>query len=212
MPRFRFSQGFAHDRQRISRALGKERGGHAIGEAQRVQHEFEADLFPRHRVLLEKRRPQRHAVEILLRLFYADLAHHAVGKRELGMRSGADAQIIAEAPVVEIVPALAARLSESRRLVMPVTRIEEHAFDRVIHVCGLVVVGQRRRLAMEQRVGLDREVIERQMRWSKRDHEIEVYIAEDRERGVGSASRFVGIVDASERAEMFRIEALHAEG
>ena len=82
---------------------------------------------------------------------------------------------------------------------------------------------------MEQRVGLERQVIERQVRRRERErrgeigfglgdrllrqrvHQVEVDVAEDRERRFGGAPRLVGVVHAAERLQVLRVEALDAE-
>ncbi len=92
-----------------------------------------------------------------------------------------------------------------------------------------VVVGQRRRVAVEQRVGLERQVVERQVRRPERQrgrgigfglghrlarqrvHEVEVDVAEDRQRRLGGGARLVGVVDAAERLQLRGVEALDAE-
>ncbi len=52
----------AHEQQRIAGALGEERGRHAGGQPQRVQHEFESDVGAAHRRHSPSTaRPQRRA-------------------------------------------------------------------------------------------------------------------------------------------------------
>ena len=150
-------------------------------------------------------------------------------KRELRVRARADAEIVAELPVVQVVPARAARLRVRRRLVVRVARARERCVHRAFDVRRRVLVGQRRRRAMEQRVGLERQVIERQVRRRERErrgevglraldrllrqpvHQVEVDVAEDHERGFGGAARLVVVVHAAERAQLRGIEALDAE-
>ena len=112
--------------------------------------------------------PRSALLHVLLRLLVAHLAHDAIAERQLRMRAGADAEIVAEAPVVEIVPAFAAGFRVRRRFVMQVARASSGILDRVLDVRRRVVVGQRRRMAVKQRVRLDRQVIERQMRRRER--------------------------------------------
>ena len=105
----------------------------------------------------------------------------------------------------------------------------ERRVHGVLDVGGRVVVGQRRRIAVEQRVGLERQVIERQVRRRERQrrrevgarlvhrlprqavHEVEVHVAEDHQRRFGRAARLVGVVHAAECAQLRGIEALDAE-
>ena len=80
-----------------------------------------------------------------------------------------------------------------------------------------------------ERVRLERQVIERQMRRRERKrsgeirargvhrllrqrvHEIEVHVAEDHQRGFRGAPRLVGVVHAAQRLQRDRVEALDAE-
>ena len=63
--------------------------------------------------LFLQRRAARRLLEVLLRLLPAHLAHDAIGERQLRMRAGADAEVIAEAPVVDVVPAFGTRPSRA---------------------------------------------------------------------------------------------------
>jgi hypothetical protein len=94
-----------HQRQREPGALREQRDRHAFGQPQRIEHELEADLIALDGSILGERRPALGFLDILLRLLVPDLTHDALLKRQLRMGAGADAQIIAEAPVVDVVPA-----------------------------------------------------------------------------------------------------------
>ena len=87
-------------------ALAEHRHRKAFGEPQRIHHEFEGQVLARDFVLLGHRRAPTEMVEVTVRLFEACLAQDAIGKRQLAVRPRADAQIVAKAPVVEVVPAL----------------------------------------------------------------------------------------------------------
>ena len=76
--------------------------------------------------LLQRLRRPRPS-QVLLRLLPAHLAHDAVGKRELRVRARADAEIVAESPVVEVVRARAPRLRVRRDLVVRVAGAGEVA-------------------------------------------------------------------------------------
>src|SRR6266545_27921 len=154
-------------REREAGPLGEQRCGHAFGEPKRIQHELEARVVARDFRFLEQRCAERDLNEILLRLLVSDLPHDALGERELRMRACANAQIIAEAPIIEIVPALATRARERRCLVMNVAGARERVVHGVLDIGGEIVVGQRRRMPVEQRVRLERQLIERKVRWSE---------------------------------------------
>src|SRR5262249_33839378 len=182
---------------------------------------------------LEQRRAALDLREILVRLPVADLAQYALRKRELRMRAGSDAEIIAEAPVVEVVPALAHRERERRGMVEGVAHRAggrfERALDRVADFGRRVVVRQRRRITVKERIRLDREVIEGKMRRTvaerdpyvrasvvrrlpgKRVHQVEVDVIEDRERSGGRGMRLALVVHAPQSLEVACLEALHPE-
>ena len=71
--------------------------------------------------------PASACVLVGLRLPEARLAHDAVGEGELGVRAGAHAEVVAEAPVVEVVARAPPRLREGRGLVVLVARAGELA-------------------------------------------------------------------------------------
>src|ERR1700681_2452875 len=103
-----------HQRQRKSGSLAEQSHRYSAGQPKRVEHELEAYFRARYVVLLEQRRAPLCLLHVLLGLLIADLPHDTAGKRELRMRSGADAQIIPEAPIVHVVPALEPRTGVRR--------------------------------------------------------------------------------------------------
>ena len=146
-------------------ALGEEREREALGEAQRVHRELEGQVARPDLVRLLDGVAGERAVLVGLRLPVARLAHHAVGIRELGVRAGAHAEVVAEAPVVEVVARAAPRPREGGGLVVLVARRAQRLPRCASCIAAaLVVVGQRRRVAVEDRVGLEREVVGRQVR------------------------------------------------
>src|SRR2546422_8473388 len=80
----------------------------------------------------------------------------APGETQLAVRAGADADIVAEFPVVEVVAAAMPRPRGSRGFVMPIARPAEPVLRCQLHVRALVMLRQLRRLAPEHGVGLDR--------------------------------------------------------
>src|SRR4030095_6627722 len=185
------------ERQRIARTLRDQRRRSSVRKTQRVQHELKADIVAADLSCLLQRRSGRDTFEILRGMLEAYLAHDPIRKRELGMRAGTDAEIIAETPIVEIVAALESRARMRRCFVMAIAGIVQHRTNRVLDVGRRIFVGQRRRMAMKERIRLERERIERQMggreRERRRDvgprlgrrlprqrvHEIEIDVAED---------------------------------
>src|SRR6185312_6836417 len=137
------------DRERQPRPLGEERRGYAVGKPQRIEHELERQIAAPNARLFLDRRSLRDAFEILLRLPVAYLSYDAVRKRQLRMRAGADAEVIAEAPVVDVVAAREAGLRVRRRLVVLVAGAREHRDGRILDIRRRFVVGQWRRIAVK---------------------------------------------------------------
>src|SRR5258706_8102798 len=83
-------------------ALLEERERESLDEPQRVQHELEGQLAWRDGVLPGD---GGRSLEVVARLLDALVTRHAIGKAHLAVRAGADAEIVAELPVVEVMPA-----------------------------------------------------------------------------------------------------------
>ena len=218
-----------HQRQRESGSLAEQSHRNSIGKPQRVEHELEADFRARHFVLLEQGRSLLRPIHVLLRLLIAHLPHDAAGKRDLRMRSGANPQIIAESPIVQVVAALVARTGMRRGFIVYVAGRAQLGIDQVPDVRGQLIVWKLRRMTMEQGVRLDRQMIKGDV-WRRdvqsgrdvgarvgnglagqRIHQIQIDVVEDFERGKRGRPGFVLVVNASEHAEKPRVEALHAQ-
>src|SRR2546427_13261190 len=104
------------------------------------------------------------ALEILPGLLPAHGSGDAIARAQLAVGARADAEVIAEAPVVEIVAAFAPRPRPSRGLVVDVAALGERRSDRILHPRRRILLRQLRRVAVEKRVRLDREMVERQVR------------------------------------------------
>src|SRR5438094_874639 len=153
----------------------------------------------------------------------------APGEAQLAVRAGADADIVAEFPIVEVVAAAMPRPRESRGLVMPIARRAEHLLRCQLHVGALVMLRQLRRLAPEHGVGLDRQLIGRDVRRAQAHglldvgprhrkrlarqpvHQVEIHVVEALERHSDGAPGFVRAVDAAESREHAIVKALHAD-
>ena len=145
------------------------------------------------------------------------------------MGAGADAEVVAEGPVVEVVPALLVRAGEGGGLVVGEAGGGQAGLDRVLHVGGAVVVGQRRRVVGEGGVGFEGEVVARQVLHAEADrrlqvgerhvqglagegvHQVEVDALEVRARGFDRAPGLVAAVDAADLRQHGVVEALDAE-
>src|SRR5258707_15545446 len=91
------------------------------------------------------------------------MARDAIGEADLAVRAGADAQVVAEFPVVQVVAAAMTGPRERRGLVVLVTRLGERLLESDLHVGAGVVLRERRRSAVEGRVRLDRQLVRRDM-------------------------------------------------
>ena len=95
----------------------------------------------------------------------AHLADHAVGKAEFAVRACANTQVITKLPIIAVVPARMLRARVGRDFVTLQPGCLRRLADLVQHVVGHVVAGQYRRVGCEIGVGLQRELVDRQMRW-----------------------------------------------
>src|SRR3970040_2454748 len=90
-----------------SGTFAEKHGGHTLCQAQGVEHEFERQLGPGRPLFAAEPSRGTGCCKIVARLFHFPQARDTFRIRDLGVRTGADAEIIAELPVVEIVPATA---------------------------------------------------------------------------------------------------------
>jgi hypothetical protein len=75
----------------------------AAVQAQGVEHELKAHVLALDFALFLHWRTQFNLLHVGLRLLVAGLAQDAVRERQLGVRAGADAEVVAELPVIQIV-------------------------------------------------------------------------------------------------------------
>src|SRR4051812_37525731 len=145
------------------------------------------------------------------------------------MRPGADAKVIAELPIVEVVLAPESPPGEGGGLVALVAGGAERVLDGELHIGGLVVLGKRGRPGVEGGVWLYGQLIRREMRRAARDagsdigachvdrlagesvHEVDVDVVEAFERRFDAATRLGRRMDAAKRGQHRIVEALHAE-
>jgi len=149
--------------------------------------------------------------------------------RQLRMRTGADAEVVAEGPVVEVVPARFSRFGKGRSFVVVEAGADEFRFDQFQHVGGRILVGQRRRRMMEGSVRFQRQVIGADVRDTggkgghdvapcfvhrllrQGDHQVEIDAREVQLRQLDGTACFVAGMDAAECRELAIIKALDAE-
>ena len=133
-------------------------------QAQGVQHELKRQVSPRHLGAAGHTVRRHRFVHVDLWVAVTHLAHDAVRETELAMSTGPDAKVIAKLPVVEVVPATVPGFGVGRNLITPKACGCGHAGDRVQHVIGGVLVGNHRRKLRKVGVGLDRQMVDRDMR------------------------------------------------
>src|SRR5450631_3031752 len=128
-----------------------------------------------------------------------------------------DAEIVAEAPVVQIVPALVAWTRMRRCFVMNIAGGDKLGVDEVLDIRREFVVGKLRWMTMKQGVRLDRQMIKRQM-WGReaqrlgnigarireilsgqRIHQVKIDVAEDFNCRLRRRASFLSVVNATKR-------------
>ncbi len=151
--------------------------------------------------------------------------------RHLAVGAAADPQIVAEAPVVEVVAALVARLGIGRDLVLLIALGGQHGVALLVDVPQGVVFRQLGRLGGKRRVRLYGELIPGEVRRRAVDgllqviegivqalirqavHQIQVEGGKrDGVGQFGGLARFLGAVDAAEAGQLLLLEALHPDG
>src|SRR3569832_86003 len=96
--------------------------------------------------------------------FGAALDALRIGAAELAVRTGADAEVVAEQPIVEIVPAAMSRARVSGDLVLRITLLGKTRLTALLHLPRDILVGQARRRMSEVRVGPEGELVVRDVR------------------------------------------------
>ena len=86
-------------------------------------------------------------------------------KTELAVGASPNAQIVAKLPVIKVVPAPVAWLGVSRHLVPFQTLMACHLSDQVHHGVSIVIFWQHRRVFGKQGIGLDGEMVNRNVGW-----------------------------------------------
>jgi hypothetical protein len=217
--RLRLAQRLFRERDLQAGALDEQGDRDTAGQPQGVHHELEDQVLAPDLAAFLDGTAFARSLEVLLGLLPTGAARHAIRK----------AEVVAEAPVVEIVAALAPGLRPGRGLVVNIAGPRERRGDRFLHRGGGIVVGQRRRVPEEVRVRLDREVVEGQVRHARRDrrgdirarlvrglarqrvHQVEVDVVEVLARDLDRAPRLGLVVDAPQRRQVPGIEALDSD-
>ena len=150
-----------------ARALLEQRRVHPFGQAQRVQHELEGQIGGLHHLVDLAGIAGQRRLHVAARVLVLCLPDDPVRERQLAVGAGPDAQVIAKHPVIEVVLGLMAGARPGRHLVVAIG-VTQHLAQQILHGSRLVFVRHRGREARKQRVGLQREVVARQVRRRER--------------------------------------------
>ena len=139
----------------------------ALAQAQGVEHEFKGQFLARHLVALRHRLALAGVLHVKRRFTVPHLAQHPVRKTELAVRARPNAQIVAKLPIVQVVRAAVAGLGVGRHFVTGQPRSGGQLGDAVHHFVGQIVLGQNWWELGKHGVGLDGEVVDRDVRRCK---------------------------------------------
>ena len=160
--------------QRLRRARLEQGRREAVGEAQGVHQELEGQLAGGDRALFLHRLAGADLGQVGVGVLPAHLAQHPVMQRQLGMGAGADPQVVAEMPVVQVVAALLAGPGEGRGLVVGVAGRRQPLLDCLLHVGAQVAFGQLRRKGGEVGVRLERQLVAGEVRRGEGERAVDV--------------------------------------
>ena len=198
-------------------------------QTQRVEHELEGQVGARHLDALGHEAPQRSVLQVGGRLPEAHLAHDAVRKRQLAVRARPDAQVVAELPVIHVVAAGLTGARVRGDLVVVETGLRHARLDPLMNGGRRIIVGQRRRKLGEDGVGLQRQLVERQVRRRQRQrhfnvglrlrerltgqrvHQVEVEGRVVALRDLHGSKCLRSVMHAAERLQVTIVERLHAD-
>ena len=214
-----------------SDAARARRHGEAVGEAQGVQHVFQHTLVRRHHGFLGEFAARAHSLYVTSRQARLHASTDvARGIRALAVRACANADVIAERPVIQVVTRRAPGARVSRDLVAPITG-RGQARDAVILLGGTDVMGrQGRRTPRERRALFQGQLVPGQVRGRQGDglveiaqrgartgrrqaeHQVEIEVVETGPpRRVDRCVGLARVVHATERAQAGVVETLDPE-
>jgi hypothetical protein len=145
------------------------------------------------------------------------------------VRAGADAEVVAELPVVEVVQTAMAGSRIRGDFVAVESDIRRPLHDVIEHLGRQVVMRQHGRVLREQGIRLDRQMVGREVWWlvgqrsvevgrplgqrlsRQRVHQVDVERVESSGRFRDGGMRLCRVVNAADRAQLRVIEALHTD-
>ena len=156
-------QGGLEGGERQAGALGEGAQGHPLLQAQGIQHELEGQLGAGHLGVLHHGMGGLCPLHVQAGFTGAHLAHNPVGKAEFAVGTGPQAQVVAKLPVVQVVPAAVAGSGVGGDFIpLQASRCGVRR-QRVEHGVGIVVFRHGWRVFGKQGVGLDGQVVHRQV-------------------------------------------------
>ena len=202
----------------------------AVIEAQCVKHEFAGDIG-RGELGAGGGEQARSGGHIIMWLALLRIAHYLpVGEADFAVGAGADTQVIAEGPVVEVVAATITRLAVSRHLVLAVVRRRQQLLASVLNIRQGILDWQQRRPFVEDGIGLDRQLVPGQVRRGKTQgglqirgggdggllwqavHQVDIEAVEPGRAGVfDGRPGLVAVVDSPQGLQASIVEALYPQ-
>ncbi|KAG1452868.1 hypothetical protein G6F57_015856 [Rhizopus arrhizus] len=201
--------------------------------AQQVQHVLERQPPGGDDIVAAERGGGARAVEVGLRMFQFPASQYVLlgTGTDLAVRAGADAQVVAEAPVVQVVRTLPAGARIGADLVLAKAGLCQQGLAVFLHVPGVVLIGNAlRRPCEEHRVRFQGQLVVRDVRrlqcegafkiglgagqglFRQRVHQVDVEIVVARVlRHLHRALGLATVVDAAQALEHRVVETLDAE-
>ena len=145
--------------------------------------------------------------------------HNPIVLTDLPMCTGADADVIAELPIIRIVLTFMLRLRVSRDFVMTQTGTRQFRLNIVLHIQRQLIIRHARRMTVKQGIRFNRHVIVGQMRRRERqrrhhiraqlrhrlfrqsEHQIQIHLGKQRIRLFQRIFRLIGAVNAANSAQ-----------
>src|SRR5574337_1618141 len=126
-----------------------------------VEHVFEASLVHRYFSQPADGSPCTGGVQISCRMLQLPQPRDAVCAcvSQFAVGAGADAEIVAVTPIVQVVPTLPALAGVRGNLVVTVAGLRQASLTLLLHLPDQILIRQFWRVRVEQGVGFERELV-----------------------------------------------------
>lgn len=153
-----------HDLSQLTGAescpFAKYRFTKAVRQPQRIEHEFEDQIVPGQWLRQDVSASRLDRVHVLQRIRGLCIASYAARVCHFAVRTGPDGQVVAEQPVVEIMPARRAVTRIGRDLVLPIPAFRQQRLPPVLNLVRRILVRQVLRRAREEyRIRFERQLV-----------------------------------------------------